>query len=384
MEFELSFNPISHEENNYQAGQLGNKVMAYTQGNFPNLSEADLVIFCVPEYRGNSIDNPSENFDKIRTELYQLFEGPERLRIADLGNLVLGEKITDTYQLLTDVLSECERRNLFSLVIGGSQDLTIAQYKSCVSLGKLSNLVCIDSRLDLGLLKNTKPSNSYLSEIINSNPNFLFNYSNIGYQSYLNPQASIKLINDLFFDAFRLGEIRQQIEEVEPILRNADMVSLDINCVRLSDSPANDDGSPNGFYSEEICQIMRYAGISGRIKSLGIFHYDSIRDENSKTAKLISQMIWCFFDGFFHKMKAFKPTDKDMVKYHVSMRDGEYNACFFKNKKMEKWWMEIPLLNTNSPSIEDGYFIPCSYSDYQIAVKGDVPERWWKAFQKMN
>ena len=56
-----------------------------------------------------------------------------------------------------------------------------------------------------------------------------------------------------------------------------------MNSVRLSDSPANDDGSPNGFYAEEICQIMRYAGISGRIKSLGIFHYDSKSDVGSKT-----------------------------------------------------------------------------------------------------
>jgi hypothetical protein len=73
-----------------------------------------------------------------------------------------------------------------------------------------------------------------------------------------------------------------------------------------------------------------------------------------------------------------------MAKYHVSMRDGEYNACFFKNKKMDKWWMEIPLLNNDSASIEEGYFIPCSYADYKLAAKGDVPERWWKAFQKMN
>ena len=290
MEFELSFSPISHDENDYQSGQLGNQVMAYTQGNFPNLSEADLVIFCVPEYRGNSVDNSSENFDKIRTELYELFEGPERLRIADLGNLLLGEKITDTYQLLSDVLTECEHRNLFSLIIGGTQDLTIAQYNSCANLGKLSNLVSVDSRLDLGLVKNTKPSNTYLSEIINSKPNVLFNFSNIGYQSYLNPQASIKLINDLYFDAFRLGEIRQDLEEVEPILRNADLVSIDMNSVRLSDSTANDDGSPNGFYSEEICQIMRYAGISGRIKSLGIFVLKMCSSKSNKLKRLFNNL----------------------------------------------------------------------------------------------
>ena len=104
MEFELSFKPIVHHNEDYQSSQLGQNVMAYTQGDFPNLSEADLVMFTVPEFRGTPVANNDESLDNIRKELYQLFEGQERLRIADLGQLLLGEKISDTYQLLTDVL----------------------------------------------------------------------------------------------------------------------------------------------------------------------------------------------------------------------------------------------------------------------------------------
>jgi hypothetical protein len=66
------------------------------------------------------------------------------------------------------------------------------------------------------------------------------------------------------------------------------------------------------------------------------------------------------------------------------MREGEYNAYFYKNKKLEKWWMEVPIINSNPSLPLENYFIPCSYNDYQKAVKGDVPERWWKVFQKMN
>ena len=384
MEFELSFKPIINQEEDFQSNQLGRNIMAYTKGDFPNLSEADLVIFTVSEFRNSNLDNDEFALDSIRTELYKLFEGQERLRIADLGYLVLGERPEDTYQLLTDVLIECEKRNLFALIIGGSQDLTVSQYRSCVKLGKLSNMVSIDSRFDLEFDDNGLNSNSYLSDIIQTEPNVLFNYSNIGYQTYLNTQDSIKLIDKLHFDAYRLGEIRQNLEEVEPVLRNADFVSLDLNSVRLSDSPSNVEGSPNGFYSEEICQIMRYAGISGRLKSCGIYNYNPKNDTNFHSSKLIAQMLWCFFEGYFHKMKSFKPNDDDMVKYHVSMRDGEYNGCFYKNKKLEKWWMEIPLINIDSSTYNDNYFVPCSYNDYQIAVKGEVPERWWKAFQKIN
>ena len=280
MEFELSFKPLVHRSEDYQNSQLGRNIMAYTQGDFPNLAEADLVIFSVPEFRGTSYDNKADSLDKIRTELYQLFEGQERLRIADLGQLILGEKINDTYQLLTDVLVECEQRNLFALIIGGGQDLTLSQYRSCVHLGKLSNMVSFDSRFDFGEDESTLTSESYLSEIIKIQPNVLFNFTNIGYQTYFNTQDSIKLINKLFFDAYRLGEIRQNIEEVEPSLRNADFVSLDIGCVRLSDNPSVLKSSPNGFYAEEICQIMRYAGISGRLKSFGIFNYVNFEDKN--------------------------------------------------------------------------------------------------------
>jgi hypothetical protein len=252
-----------------------------------------------------------------------------------------------------------------------------------MQLGKLVNMVSVDSKLDIGLELGSTPSNSYFSELIKKTPNVLFNFANIGYQSYLNAISSVKLLNDMYFDAFRLGEIRQNLEEVEPILRNADLVTIDMNAIRMSDSPSNNDGSPNGFYSEEICQIMRYAGISGRLRSLGIYHYNKNLDSGMQSAKLLSQMIWCFFEGYFHKMKQFKPTDKDMIKYHVSMREGEYNTCFYKNKKLEKWWMEIPIIDQENTTFEN-YFTPCSYRDYQLAVKGEVPERWWKAFQKMN
>jgi arginase family enzyme len=384
MEFELSFKPIVHHNADYQLSQLGRNIMAYTQGDFPNLSEADLVMFTVPEFRGTTVVNNDESLNFIRKELYQLFEGQERLRIADLGQLLLGEKINDTYQLLTDVLVECEQRNLFALIIGGGQDLTLSQYRSCVKLGKLSNMVGFDSRFDFGVDEHSRPSDAFLSEILKTQPNVLFNYTNIGYQTYLNTQDSIKLIDKLYFDAYRLGEIKQNIEEVEPSLRNADFVTFDMNCVRLSDSPSNTEGSPNGFYAEEACQIMRYAGISGRLKTLGIYNFFNKSDENLQSEKLVAQMIWCFFEGFFHKMKRFKPNDDDMVKYHVSMREGEYNACFYKNKKLEKWWMEVPIINSNPSLPLENYFIPCSYNDYQKAVKGDVPERWWKVFQKMN
>ena len=384
MEFEFSFKPIDHQKSDYSSNQLGGFVEVYIEGSFPDLTEVDVVLIGVAEYRGTATSGDAKSLGKIRKEYYQLYRGTERLRIADLGNVLIGEKTTDTFHLLAEVLQECERRGLFVLIIGGGQDATFAQYLSCVQQQKMVNLVSVDARFDLGFDKDDLNANSYLSKIIQDEPNFLFNFSNIGYQSFLVPQEGISLIDKLYFDAHRLGLVRAEMEGVEPVLRNADILSVDMSCVRLSDAPANVAGSPNGFSGEEICKIMRYAGLSGRLSSLGIYEYECSMDVNEHTAKLISQMMWYFLEGHFHRMKRLTPNEKDFVKYHVSMRDGEFDAVFYKNKQLNKWWMEIPLVGEQALQFKDNYFIPCTYQDYQFASQGELPDRWWKAFQKIN
>jgi arginase family enzyme len=383
MEFELSFDPVEHNSNEFRSGQLGSLVDVYTPGNFPNLSEADVVVFSITENRGLNSDEKLK-FEAIRNELYSLYQGENRIRIADLGTLKLGASPSDTYQLLADVLQECNDRGLFALFVGGSQDCTVGQYKSFVQSNQFCNMVAIDSRFDLGLDQQNLNANSYLSHIINLQPNVLFNYSNLAYQSYLVSRNEIEFLNKLFFDVHRLGSLRSNLEEVEPVLRDANFISLDLSAVKMSECPAVVDGSPNGLTSDEVCQLMRYSALGNKLQSFAIYNFNGDNDINNQSAKLIAQMIWCFFEGFFHKLRAVTANDENLVKYHVSMRDGEYNTCFFKNKQNDKWWMEIPILSDENQKFAPHFFVPCSYSDYLVASKGDIPERWWQAFQKIN
>ena len=384
MEFELSFDPVEHQSDQFTSGQLGALVDVYTQGNFPNLSEADVVIFSVVENRGLDPEIEKLDFNDIRFQLFYLFQGENRLRIADLGDLKLGASPHDTYQLLADVLQECNERGLLALFIGGSQDCTIGQYRSFFQTKQFCNMVSIDSRFDLGINEQSVNSRSYLSHIFNHQPNVLFNFSNLGYQSYLVSRPEVELLNKLFFDAHRLGEIRYNLEEVEPVFRDANFISIDLNAIKMSDSPAVVDGSPNGLSSDEICQLMRYSALGHKLQSLAIYNFNGVRDINNQTSKLIAQMVWCFFEGYFHKMRNITANDENLVKYHVSMHDGEYNTCFYKNKHNDKWWMEIPILSDSNLNLSPNCFVPCSYKDYLLASNGDVPERWWKAFQKVN
>ena len=227
MEFEFSFTPIDHQQSDYSSSQLGGFVEVYTEASFPDLTEADVVLIGVPEFRGTATSGDLSSLAKIRKQYYQLYRGSERLRIADLGDVLIGDKTTDTFHLLAEVLQECDRRGLFALIIGG-QDATFAQYRSCVQLQKMVNLVSVDARFDLGLETDDLNANSYLSKVIQDEPNFLFNFSNIGYQSFLVSQEGISLIDKLYFDAHRLGVVRTEMEEVEPVLRNADILSVDM------------------------------------------------------------------------------------------------------------------------------------------------------------
>ena len=172
MEFEFSFKPIKHQKSDYSSNQLGGFVEVYIEGCFPDLTEADVVLIGVPEYRGTNTSGDVSSLEKIRKEYYQLYRGTERLRIADLGDVLIGEKTTDTFHLLAEVLQECERRGLFALIIGGGQDATFAQYRSSVQLQKMVNLVSVDARFDLGFDTDDLNANSYLSKIIQDEPNF--------------------------------------------------------------------------------------------------------------------------------------------------------------------------------------------------------------------
>ena len=384
MEFELSFDSIKLQESTFYNDQIGASIHTYTKDGFPDLTESDVVMFGLNEYRGTNYRNDDDQLlNNVRSSFYNLYQGQNRIRIADLGNLKIGHKKSDTIHLLSEVLVECERRNLFAIIIGGSHDMTLAQYDACVVQNKICSLVNIDRSIDFG--KSTEESNSknFMSHIISRSPSLLFNFSNIGHQSYFTSVAHHDLIDKLFFDAVRLGDISNDLQEIEPYTRNADFASIDMRSIKMQDFPAQYDGSPNGFDSKEICQIARYFGVSSRLTSLGLYEIFNAKDVNQQSASLIAQMLWCFLDGYFHKMKDVKATDVDMVKYHVSLRAGEFNAVFYKNKKIDKWWMEIPLLTKDS-SFQNQCFMPCSYSDYLIASKGEMPNRWWKAFQKMN
>jgi formiminoglutamase len=361
--------------------QFGSKIQVNTPSEpVSNLSNYDIAILGVPEDRNSLNKGSSLAPDIIRAELYQLSKIHTKATIIDLGNLKEGNTFNDTYHGLRDVITELLNNQIVIIILGGTQDLTYPVYQAHEKQKQLVNIVTIDSRLDIDP-DNKKPFNSlsYLNKLLLDKKSKLFNFTNIGHQQYLVDPKNIDLINHLHHEATRLGVARNNMSIIEPHLRDADIVSFDIGAIKKSDAPANRFASPNGFYSEEACQIARYAGLSDVISTFGIFEVNPKFEDHFATAQLAAQLSWHFIEGFTARKIEVPGNKKDFKTFIVGQENMGYEITFYKSLVTDRWWMEIPSTTKKEP-----VFMACSNEEYKQACNHEIPDLWWKAFQKLS
>ncbi|AXG68241.1 formimidoylglutamase [Kordia sp. SMS9] len=362
---------------------LGNHIDIHTSkhGIPESVAEAKFIIIAVLENRSD-INYLGENLDllEIRKALYSLYPGNWNHKIVDLGNLQKGASVDDTYAALKTIMEPLLKKNSIPIILGGSQDLMYAMYRAYDNLEQTVNIVNVDSKFDFGAITESVSNHSYMGKIITEAPHNLFNYSNIGYQTYFNAQEEIDLMQKLFFDAYRLGQVSNDISIVEPITRDADIVGIDLSAVKASEMSGNQSTSPNGLDGKEICAISRYAGISDKVSSFGIFEYKNSKDEEI-TAMLAAQMIWYFIEGVNYRVKDYPFTSKDQYLKYIVPNDTE-EMIFYKSNKTERWWIEIPFISSLNNKLKRHTLLPCTHQDYLNACNQIVPERWWMAYKK--
>lgn len=344
-----------------------------------NINQYNLILLGVPEDRNSFNKGASLAPDKIRAQLYQLNKHDKNIKILDLGNLKQGNTFTDTYFALKEVIETLLMNNVVVLLIGGTQELTLAAFQAYEAIKPSINLATIDRTIDLIKESVKTTAESYLTEILLKKRR-LFKYCNIGHQVYLTDKRNLDLINKLYHDAFRLGEVRANISIVEPYVRDTDMISFDISAVRQSDAPAFYNPSPSGFTSEEACQLARYCGISDMVSLFGLFEVNPKFDNRLQTSNLAAQVLWYFIDGLTNRNIEIPSGENSNFKtFIVGNTDVFQEITFYKSLISERWWMEVPNPKDTKPVI-----ISCSYSDYLTACEQEVPNLWWKSFQKLS
>ncbi len=381
----IYFQPIS-QTLNFDDEQLGSVIDSYTN-EFPALMPNTIAIFYVPEYRGVLLEQEKAEKQFVgpsnfRDELYTLYKGSDwKTTIFDLGNLMPGKELSDTYYALGQVIAELVKNNIVPIVVGGGQDLTTAMFIGYEELEQLINTCTIDSKLDLGTPEDPVTHENYIGSLLVRRPCYLFNHANIGLQIPFAQPKELDLFEKLFFDVCRLGEFNADFKTAEPILRNSDIISFDFQAIRASEIN-NDQGNPNGFYAEQACQIAKYAGISDKATSFGIFNCFS---DNSIEAKLIAQMCWYFMDGFFDRKGDFPVGSKiEYTKFTVFLEIGEYEIVFYRSNKSDRWWMEVPYPPSEFSKFERHHLVPCNKTDYDNAMKNEMPDLWWRTYQKLG
>lgn len=358
-----------NDDNGYTDGQLAKHIAVFDE-ELPDISNTDIVLVGVNETRGSGIfDSEPNAADCIRRQLYHLHYWHTDVHIADIGNIKTGATLNDSYAAVKTVLAELLRMKKTVVILGGSHDITLAQYFAYKELKQVVEATCIDASINL---KGENPlrSENFLMEMLTGEPNLVKHYNHIGFQSYFVHPRMLETMDKLRFDCHRVGAAKENMDDMEPVIRNTHLLSFDISAIRHSDSPASIE-SPNGFTGEEACTLSRFAGMSSNVSSFGIYGYLPQHDEKELSAIQIAQMLWYFIDGKSRSKHEAAMDDRHQFnEFHT--RFTEVESVFLQSKKTGRWWMQLP----------NKKFIACSYNDYMHASQNEIPERWLRAQER--
>lgn len=352
---------------------------------FPDWRSADLALIGLDEWRGSAAGPPAAHgADAVRQHLYRLQKGTGPCRLVDLGNLRPGLTLEDTYQRLREIIAALLEHNTVPLLLGGSHDLDYGQFLAYETLDRPVSFATIDARVDMAEPDSAFPEDSHLRRMLLHEPSFLFNFAQLAHQQYLVAPDVLTALEKLHFETLRVGQIRDDIRQAEPLLRQADFVSFDIAALRWNDAPGYYPANPFGLTNEEAAKLAWYAGCNDQLTSFGLYGYRPDYDTHGLASMVLATMLWYFVEGYYYRRRETDFRGPNFVRYAAGLHgppdyspledaelEGPDRIVFYKSQQTDRWWMEVVNLAGNVKRI-----VPCSYQDYLHAAQGDLPHRW--------
>lgn len=347
-------------------GFLGSQL--YSEPDLQKSVDVQVAIIGIDETR-NAYPMPyAAKADNVRYWLYQL-AAFNNLKITDFGNMILGNSAADTYSAVSYITESLVSGGVIPIYIGGSHDLTLPIVEGLLNLQKQTEIGILDSSFDV-LNSESVNSRSFVGAIAQKHKSRVIT-NIIGYQSYLVSAAQQDYLNDVNIDSYRIGLLRQNINEMEPVLRDCDLISFDAGSVRQTDMPSSQQLSPNGLYTEEACQLATFAGLSDKSKAFGIFGLVSKNTPMEVSASLTAQIVWHYIYGVSQRKNDYPKCNLDgYKKIFVKLNNTESDIVFYQNLENERFWMEIPEIKGKEKRI-----ISCSKSDYTQLVNNKISDR---------
>lgn len=343
--------------------QVGKHLLMYAE-NLPILTDARVALVGMQEVEMNA----------VRQALYQMSFPFGALQIADLGNV---RKMEPSFVI--PLLKELLDSQILPVLVSSSNQHLVALYKAFQSLQSHISLVAVDESIRLDVNQDTK-NKPYLNDILLNTRSRLFHFGAVGCQTHYTNPAAFYFLDKNNYDCIRLGSARADISEVEPIVRDGDLLTFQLSALKYTDAPGLEMPTPSGFTIEEACQICRYAGVSDKLKAFGIFGFQAEKDTNAQTAQAVAQMIWYFLEGFYSRKSDFPVSNEGLTEYIVDFKNMEYQLVFWKSQRSGRWWMQVPV--KIGKKFNRHRLIPCSYNDYKMACQNELPERLLNAYKR--
>lgn len=369
-------NPDTFLSSDQLPGSLANHIHIHTL-HFPDITGAKVALFGVNDQRLDGLNaGASLGADACRKEFYRLMKPKTWLNVVDLGNVDAGETLEDTLFAVQTVLHELSALNICAVVLGGDEKLASLQYHALKNRSKAIELVYCGRQINLR-------EGSWMNKVVLDESSCLFNLSTLAYQTYLTEQESLDAMERLFFDPIRLGTLRTRLSIAEPCFRSAHLAVFDCGAIRAGEFPGTLDASPNGLLNEEACQLARYAGMSDHCSSVGFYNFSPNFDKQGVSARQVAQMLWHFLEGFPLRRDE-DPREKpdQFLKYRLALKNT-HELIFYKSQASDRWWMEIPHPKSGRENTRP-FVIPCDYEDYLTAASEELPDRWWRFYQKYS
>jgi len=331
-------NPPSLDLGNYRQYQTGQQISQLKPSEWEKSPQKPKIAVLFDQ---------TDNF--VAQEWYQLTANFPQQEVVNLGYVQGGA------ESWAETLAELKKSNTFAIIIH-SQPLTEPLWSK-----ELDKIAIIDSHLQF------------------QNPVFTPQGAKIqtwlAQQSYYTEPAGLELLEKQNTQLLRLGQLKAEISQVEPLIRETELLIINPRAVRAADMPLQNQPNPNGLAAAEICRIVRYAAINEHLNTVIIHNFAYKSTQESQTAQLLAQMIWFAIEGFYSR-KGDYPLNLDKLQhYSLSIHNWDEPLHFFKSKYSERWWVAVPaLMNIDQPT---ACLRPCAYKDYEQASKGELSERLW-------
>ncbi len=253
--------------------------------------------------------------DEIRRAFYKLTPTKSaalpdaEFRVFDAGNVKRHLKLEEALTRLEGMVSYLLRYGYLPIVLGGSNDISYADFRACESVRGRCGAINIDSHLDVRDYSKGINSGTSYRMLIEEKVLKGADFAEYGTQEFANSREHLSYVRFSGGQICTLAQIRSQknpdafMQAYKSSRREADSayVSFDIDSVRSSDAPGVSAPTPSGLTAEEVLECAYLTGTETKTAMIDVCEVNPKFDVDGRTSKLAAMIVANFLAGLSNR-----------------------------------------------------------------------------------